>query len=63
MNAVKLFFSISSDVAAASNFVGKSDLQSRLHLVIRVTFARAAPPAYDKKGSCFAERRQTNYLI
>jgi len=32
------------------------------HLVVRMTFARAAP-AYGKKGSCYAEHRQTNYLI
>ena len=32
------------------------------HLVVRMTFARAAPPAYDKKGNCYAGRRQTNYL-
>jgi len=36
---------------------------SNTHLVVRVTFARAAPPAYDKKGNCCAGRRQTNYLI
>jgi len=33
------------------------------HLVVRMTFAMAAPPAHDKKGNCYAERRQTNYLI
>ena len=27
-----------------------------------MTFARAAPPAYDEKGHCYAGRRQTNYL-
>ena len=32
------------------------------HLVVRMTFARAAPPAYDKKGNCYAGRKQTNYL-
>ena len=26
-------------------------------------FARAAPPAYAKKGNCYAGRRQTNYPI
>jgi len=31
--------------------------------VVRMTFARAAPPAYDKKGNRYAGRRQTNYLI
>jgi len=36
---------------------------SNTHLVVRVTFARAAPPAYDKKGNCCAGRRQTNDLI
>ena len=33
------------------------------HLVVRIAFARAAPPAYDKKGNCCVGRRQTNYLI
>ena len=33
------------------------------HIVVRTTFARAAPPAYDKKGSCYAGHRQTNYLM
>jgi len=32
----------------ATNFVGKIDL------VVRMTFARAAPPAYDKKGNYYA---------
>jgi len=41
----------------ATNFVGKIDL------VVHMTFARVAPPAYDKKGNYYAERRQTNYLI
>jgi len=61
MNDLELFFSISRDVAVATNFVGKIDLQS--HLVVRVTFARAAPPAYDKRGSYYAGRRQTNHVI
>ena len=38
----------------------KIDFKSTL--VIRLIFARAAPPAYDK-GNCCAGRRQTNYLI
>jgi len=33
------------------------------HLVLRLTFARAAPPAYDKKGNCYEGHGQTNYLI
>jgi len=33
------------------------------HFVVRMTLARAAPPAYDKKDSCYTGRRQTNYLI
>ena len=32
------------------------------HLVVRMTFARAAPAAYDKKGNCYTGRRQTNHL-
>jgi len=33
------------------------------HLVVRMSFARAAPPAYDKDGQllCTAAHRQTNY--
>ena len=45
----------------ATDSVGKIDLQSTS--LVRVSFARASPPAYDKKGSCYAGRRQTNYLI
>jgi len=33
------------------------------HLVVRMTFARAVAPAYNKKGNCYAGYRQTNYLI
>jgi len=60
-----IFFDLSREVAAATNFVGKIDLQSSQnpHTVVRVTFARAASPTYDKKDSCYAKRRQTNYLI
>ena len=36
---------------------------SNTHVVVRVTFARAAPPAYDEKGNCYTGHRQTNYLI
>ena len=28
-----------------------------------MTFARAAPPAYENKSNCYAGRRQRNYLI
>ena len=35
---------------------------SILLLVVCMTFARAAPPAYGKKGHYYAGRRQTNYL-
>jgi len=50
------FFDPSKDVAMATNFVGRIDHYSiPHHLVIRMTFARAAPPAYDKKGSCYAQ--------
>jgi len=48
------------DVAVATNFVGKST--SNTHLVVRMTFARAAQPAYDKKSNCCAVSRQTDYL-
>ena len=47
MNDLKFFFDPSGDIAMATN----------------MTFARAAAPAYDKKGNCYAECRQTNYLI
>jgi len=62
MNVMKLFFfDLLRNVAVATNFVDKIDLHS--NLVVRTTFARAAPPAYDKKGNCYAGRRQTNYVI
>ena len=54
-----IFFDLSRDVAVAASLVDKIDLQSTACM----TFARAAPPAYDKKGSRYAGRRQTNYLI
>jgi len=47
------FFDLSMDVAMATNFVGIP------HLLVRMVFARAAPPADD---NCYAGRRQTNYL-
>ena len=57
MNDLKLFFfDPSRDVAVATNAVGTIDLHS--NLVVRMTFARAAPPAYDNKGSCYAGRKQ-----
>ena len=35
---------------------------SNTHLVVRMTFARAAPPAYDIKDNCYVGHTQTNYL-
>jgi len=32
------------------------------NFVVRMTFAGAAPAAYDKKGNCYTGRRQTNHL-
>jgi len=46
LNDLKLFFDSSRDVAVATNFAGKIDL------VVHMTFARAALPAYDKKDNC-----------
>jgi len=53
------FFDPSKGVAVATNVVGKIDYQST-----RMTFVpqHLWPPAYDKKGNCYAGRRQTNYL-
>ena len=51
-----IFFDPSRDVAVATNAVGTIDPHS--NLVVRMTFARAAPPAYDNKGSCYAGRKQ-----
>ena len=42
-------------------FPAKSTSTPRL--VFCMTFARAAPPAYDKKIGCYAGRSQTNCLI
>ena len=39
-----IFFDPARNVAMATNFVSKIDLHSS-HLVVRITFARAAPPA------------------
>jgi len=55
-----IFFDPSIDVAVATSFVGKIDLQ--YSPIVRMTFARAAPRAYNKKRNCCAGRRQTNYL-
>jgi len=52
----RYFFDLSRDVAVATIFWAKST--SNTHLVVRMTFARAAPPANDKKGNCYALRRQ-----
>ena len=60
MNELKLFFDTSTDLPWQLILWAKST--SNTHLVVRVTFARAAPPAYDNKGNCYAGRRQTNYL-
>ena len=35
---------------------------SNTQLVVRMAFARAALPAYNKKGNCYAGHRQTNKL-
>ena len=43
-----IFFYLLRKVAVATNFVGKIDLHS--NLVVRMTFARAAPPAYEKRA-------------
>jgi len=46
-------------VAVATNFVGKIDLPSTACTsVVRMTFARAAPPAYDKKGTCYMQANE-----
>jgi len=42
-----IFFRSLKDVAVATTFVKKLVL----HLLVRMTFARAAPPAYDKNGN------------
>jgi len=52
-----IFFRSLRGVVVATNLWTKSTYNS--HLVVHMRFARAAPPAYDKK----AGRRQTNYLI
>ena len=52
MNNLKLFFDPSRDVAVATNFVAKST--SNTGLVVRMTFTRAAPPAYDKNDNIIA---------
>jgi len=57
VNDLKLLFDPPRDVAVATNSGEKST--SIPHLVVRVAFARAALPAYDKMGGgdCYAGRR------
>jgi len=62
MNDLKLFFSISQGTLRWQQILWAKST-SNPHLVLRMAFARAAPPAYNKKGNCHAGRRQTNYLI
>jgi len=57
----EVIFDPSRDVTVATNFVDKSTCIP--HLVVRMTFARAAPPAYDKNGNCYPGRMQTYYII
>ena len=60
----EFIFSISEGTLPWNQFcVTKSQIDLHSNLVLRMTFARAAPLAYDKKGNCYAGRRQTNYLI
>jgi len=55
MNDLKLFFSIvQGTLLWQPNMWAKST--SIPHLVVRMTFARAAPPAYDKKGRARANK-------
>jgi len=61
-NDLKLCFSISYGTLSWQPIL-RAKSTSNPHLVVRVTFARAALPAYDKKGYCNAGRKQTNYLI
>jgi len=61
MNDRKLFFSIPQGTLPWQPiFWAKSTFNT--HLIVRMTFARAAPPAYDLKRHCCAGRMQTNYL-
>jgi len=58
----EVIFSISQGTLSQQSILWAKST-SNLHIAVRVTFARAAPPAYDKKGNCYAGRRQTNYLF
>ena len=55
----EVIFYPSRDVAVATNFVAKST--SNTGLVVRMTFTRAAPPAYDKNDNCYAGRRHQTH--
>jgi len=57
MNESEGFFDPSRDVAVATNFVGKVDFQST-PCIVRMTFARAAPPAYDKRPVAMQSARK-----
>jgi len=54
---MNVIFSISQGMLPLQPFFGAKST-SNTHLVVRMTFARAAPPANDKKGNCYALRRQ-----
>ena len=62
MNDLKLCFSVPQWTLMQQTILWAKST-SDTHLVVCVTFARAAPPAYDKKYSCYAGRMQPNYLI
>ena len=50
------------DVLVILSFLSPPALGSITHVVVRITFTRAAPPAYYKKGYCYAGRRKTKKL-
>jgi len=57
MNDLKLFFSIAQGTLLWQPILWTKST-SKPHLVVRMTFARAAPPAYDKKCNCYAGRKK-----
>jgi len=57
MNDLQLFFSIPRGALPWQPILWAKST-GNTYLVVSMTFARAAPPAYDKKGNCYAGRKQ-----
>jgi len=55
-----IFFDTSGAVVSQCHPILWAKSTSIPRLVVRMTFAMAAPPAFDKQGNCYTGGRQTN---